>query len=84
MKTITIRESRMILMLSTSKKKIKKSKKSKKSFHGVNEPEEDASFDDWEEGELLSDPMFNEEFKKQQLDLRRKEDESREDISSYL
>ena len=42
---------------------------------GVNETEEDASFDDWEEGELPSDPMFNEEFKKQQLDLRRKEDE---------
>ena len=42
---------------------------------GVNEIEEDASFDDWEEGEVPSDPMFNEEFKKQQLDLRRKEDE---------
>ena len=41
----------------------------------MNETEEDASFDDWEEGELPSDPMFNEEFKKQQLDLRRKEDE---------
>ena len=42
---------------------------------GVNENEEDATFDDWEEGELPSNPMFNEEFKKQQLDLRRKEDE---------
>ena len=41
----------------------------------MNEIEEDASFDDWNEGELPSDPMFNEEFKKQQLDLRRKEDE---------
>ena len=37
--------------------------------------EEEASFDDWEEGELPSDPIFNEEFKKKQLDLRRKEDE---------
>ena len=41
----------------------------------MNETEEEASFDDWEEGELPSDPKFNEEFKKQQLDLRRKEDE---------
>ena len=41
---------------------------------GVNEYEEEASFDDWEEGELPSDPKFNEEFKKQQMDLRRKED----------
>ena len=40
---------------------------------GVNKTEEDASFDDLEEGELPSDPMFNEEFKKQQMDLRRKE-----------
>ena len=37
--------------------------------------EEEASFDDWEEGELPSDPLFNEEFKKQQQDLRKKEDE---------
>ena len=28
----------------------------------MNETEEEASFDDWEEGELPSDPMFNEEF----------------------
>ena len=42
---------------------------------GINEHEEDASFDDWEEGEVPSDPLFNEEFKKQQLDIRRKEDE---------
>ena len=41
----------------------------------MNEYEEEASFDDWEEGELPSDPSFNEEFKKQQQDLRRKEDE---------
>ena len=40
---------------------------------GVNETEEEASLDDWEEGELPSDLMFNEEFKKQHLDLRRKE-----------
>ena len=45
--------------------------------------EEEASFDDWEEGELPSDPMFNEEFKKQQLDLRRKKDEL-EKISRLL
>ena len=42
---------------------------------GVNEYEEEGSFDDWEEGELPSDPKFNEDFKKQQMDLRRKEDE---------
>ena len=41
----------------------------------MNETEEEASFDDWEEDELPSDPMFNEKFKKQQLDLRRKEDD---------
>ena len=41
----------------------------------VNEYEEEASFDDWEEGELLSDPFFNEKFKKQSQDLRSKEDE---------
>ena len=47
----------------------------KEELHGVNDLEEDASFDDWEEGEVPSDPMLNEEFKKHQLDLRRKEDE---------
>ena len=30
---------------------------------GVNEYEEEASFDNWKEGELPSDPLFNEEFK---------------------
>ena len=56
----------MILMRSTSKKI--------EELPGVNEQEE-SSFDDWEEGELPSDPLFNEEFKKQQQDLRKKEDE---------
>ena len=31
---------------------------------GVNEFEQKASYDDWEEGEVPSDPQFNEEFKK--------------------
>ena len=70
--TIT-RESRMTLMHSTS---MKKSKKKQKSSLGVNEYEEEASFDDYEEeGEVSSDPAFNEEFKKQQQDLKRKEGE---------
>ena len=30
-----------------------------------NEAEQEASFEDWEEGEVSSDPNFNEEFKKQ-------------------
>ena len=34
----------------------------------------EASFDEWEE-EVPSDAQFNEEFKKHQLDLQRKEDE---------
>ena len=43
---------------------------------GVNEYEEKASFDDYEEeGKVPSDPAFNEEFKKQQQDLKRKEGE---------
>ena len=47
-----------------------------KELPGVNEHEEEASFDDWEEeGEVPSDPAFNEEFKKQQQDLKRKEGE---------
>ena len=71
MNATTIRESRMILMCSTSKKRTRR----EKELPCVNEIEEDASFDNWEKGELPSDPMFNEEFKKQQLDLERKEDE---------
>ena len=44
---------------------MKKSKKKQKS-----------SFDDYEEeGEVPSDPAINEEFKKQQQDLKRKEGE---------
>ena len=42
---------------------------------GINEFEQEASFDEWEEGEVPSDPQFDEEFKKQQLNLRRKENE---------
>ena len=43
---------------------------------GVNKHEEEAIFDDWEEeSEVPSDPAFNEEFKKQQQDLKRKEGE---------
>ena len=43
---------------------------------GINEHEEEASFDDWqEESEVPSDPAFNEELKKQQQDLKRKEGE---------
>ena len=43
---------------------------------GINEHEEEASFDDYEEeGEVPSDPAFTEEFKKQQQDLKRKEGE---------
>ena len=41
----------------------------------MNETEEEAYFDDWEEEDLPSDPKFNEEFKNEQMDLRRKEDE---------
>ena len=42
----------------------------------INEQEEEASFDDYEEeGEVPSDPAFNEKFKKQQQDLKRKEGE---------
>ena len=56
--------SRMTLMHSTS---LKKSKKKQRELSGINEYEEEASFDDYEEeGEVSSDPAFNEEFKKQQ------------------
>ena len=42
----------------------------------INEHEEEASFDDYEEeGEVPSDPAFTKEFKKQQQDLKRKEGE---------
>ena len=42
----------------------------------VNENKEEALFDDWEEeGEVPSNPLFNEEFKKQQQNLKRKEGE---------
>ena len=41
----------------------------------MNEYEEEASFDDWEDRELPSYPLFNKEFKKKQQNLRRKEDE---------
>ena len=51
---------------------------------GENEAEQEASFEDWEEGEVPSNPHFNEEFKKQQLDLRRKEDEMEKIHQSYL
>ena len=42
---------------------------------GVNKFEQEASFDKWEVGDVPSDSQCNEEFKKQQLNLRRKEDE---------
>ena len=53
---------------------IQEEEQEQEELPGVNElKEDDASFDDWEEGEVPSNPIFNEEFKKQQLDLRRKE-----------
>ena len=42
---------------------------------GENKVEPEASFEEWEEGEVLSDPKFNEEFKKHKVDLIRKGDE---------
>ena len=47
-----------------------------KELHGINEHEEEASFDDYEEeSELPSNPAFTEEFKKQQQDSKRKKGE---------
>ena len=47
-----------------------------KELLGINEHEEEASFDDYEEeGEVPSYPAFTEEFEKQQQDLKRKKGE---------
>ena len=41
---------------------------------GYKEPEEEFNFEDWEE-DIPLDPWFEEELKKQRLDLRKKADE---------
>ena len=70
--TITT-ESRMTLMHSTS---FEEEQEEAEELPGINEYEEETSFDDYEEeGEVPSDPAFNVEFKKQQQDLKRKEGE---------
>ena len=70
MKTTTARESKVIIDAFNDAL----NEDYREDLPGVNESEPEASFDEWEE-EVPLDAQFDEEFKKQQLNLQRKEDE---------
>ena len=49
---------------------------------GIYEAEEESNFEDWEE-EVPVDPVFEEEFNKQQVELKRKEGELKKVLKGF-